>query len=58
MWFEALKCLGFICRFCTSFRGILTIKLLLIAFVRFKVEHGSLVWAPSTQLYIDGLEKL
>jgi hypothetical protein len=56
--FQALQALGFIIRFSTHFRNIDTLKLLYRAYVRSKLEYGSIIWDPSYQRYVDKIETI
>jgi hypothetical protein len=54
----AFKNLGYIYRNCKSFRDIACWKLLFFAFVRSKLEYGSLIWYPIYKVHINRVESV
>jgi hypothetical protein len=54
----AFKNLGYIHRNCKSFRDIACWKLLFFAFVRSKLEYGSLIWYPIYKVHINRVESV
>jgi hypothetical protein len=55
---KAFQALGFIIRCSMHFRNIDTLKLLYCAYVRSKLEYGSIIWDPSYQRYVDKVETI
>lgn len=54
----ALRSLGFVYRNCRDFTSPAILKILYIAYVRSKLEYGSLVWYPIYSVHIDRIEKV
>jgi hypothetical protein len=55
---KAFQALGFVIRCSTHFRNIDTLKLLYCAYVKSKLENGSIIWDPSYQRYVDKVETI
>ena len=55
---SASRALGFVIRNSRDFINVDTLKLLYFAFVRSKLEYGSVTWSPFYQVHINRLERL
>jgi hypothetical protein len=55
---KAFQALGFIIRCSMHFRNIDTLKLLYCAYVRSKLEYGSIIWDPGYQRYVGKIETI
>jgi hypothetical protein len=54
----ALRSLGFIIRCTKNFSDIRSLKMLYFAFVRSRLEYGSIIWSSNCQTHIQNLEKV
>jgi ribonuclease P/MRP protein subunit RPP40 len=54
----ALRSLGFIIRCTKNFSDIRSLNMLYFAFVRSRLEYGSIIWSSNCQTHIQNLEKV